>query len=314
MELLTIFLFIIVGLVILTYGADIFVNGASRIAVRFNVSPVAIGLTIVAFGTSAPEMSVNIISVIQGNPDIALGNVVGSNIFNIALILGLCGIVMPLTFSRQLIRFDIPLMVVAAVMLWFFGRDFNIGLIESIIFSVLIIGYTYLQFKGSKANEGEVEADMKAEGSAFMDIGRLVLGLGMLVGGAKLFVSGAIDGARLLGMSEAVIGLTIVAAGTSLPELATSVVATIRGHRDIAIGNVVGSNIFNIFSVLGFSGLLSPKGLSVNEHIQNIDIPLMIGVSLLTFIFAFSTKKLNRPMGVVFLFIYAGYTYYLIQK
>ncbi|HLT22821.1 MAG TPA: calcium/sodium antiporter, partial [Bacteriovoracaceae bacterium] len=279
-----------------------------------NISPVAIGLTIVAFGTSAPELSVNIISVMQGNPDIALGNVVGSNIFNIVLILGLCGVIMPLTFSRQLIRFDIPLMIVASVMLWIFGRDFKIGFIESAIFAALIIGYTYLQFKSSKANVGEVEEDIKAEGSVLMDVGRLLLGLGMLIGGAKLFVSGAVDGARLLGMSEAVIGLTIVAAGTSLPEVATSVVATIRGQRDIAIGNVVGSNIFNIFSVLGFSGLLASQGLSVNEHIQNIDIPLMIGVSLLTFIFAFSTKKLNRPMGAIFLLIYIGYTYYLIQK
>ena len=309
-----IILFIVIGLVVLTYGADIFVNGASKIAVRFNISPVAIGLTIVAFGTSAPELSVNIISVMQGNPDIALGNVVGSNIFNIVLILGLCGVIMPLTFSRQLIRFDIPLMIVASVMLWLFGRDFKIGFIESAIFAALIIGYTYLQFKSSKANVGEVEEDIKAEGSVLMDVGRLLLGLGMLIGGAKLFVSGAVDGARLLGMSEAVIGLTIVAAGTSLPEVATSVVATIRGQRDIAIGNVVGSNIFNIFSVLGFSGLLASQGLSVNEHIQNIDIPLMIGVSLLTFIFAFSTKKLNRPMGAIFLLIYIGYTYYLIQK
>ncbi|HLW56551.1 MAG TPA: calcium/sodium antiporter [Bacteriovoracaceae bacterium] len=309
-----IILFIVIGLVVLTYGADIFVNGASKIAVRFNISPVAIGLTIVAFGTSAPELSVNIISVMQGNPDIALGNVVGSNIFNIVLILGLCGVIMPLTFSRQLIRFDIPLMIVASVMLWIFGRDFKIGFIESAIFAALIIGYTYLQFKSSKANVGEVEEDIKAEGSVLMDVGRLLLGLGMLIGGAKLFVSGAVDGARLLGMSEAVIGLTIVAAGTSLPEVATSVVATIRGQRDIAIGNVVGSNIFNIFSVLGFSGLLASQGLSVNEHIQNIDIPLMIGVSLLTFIFAFSTKKLNRPMGAIFLLIYIGYTYYLIQK
>jgi len=314
MEILMIILFIVIGLVVLTYGADIFVNGASKIAFRFNISPVAIGLTIVAFVTSAPELSVNIISVMQGNPDIALGNVVGSNIFNIVLILGLCGVIMPLTFSRQLIRFDIPLMIVASVMLWIFGRDFKIGFIESAIFAALIIGYTYLQFKSSKANVGEVEEDIKAEGSVLMDVGRLLLGLGMLIGGAKLFVSGAVDGARLLGMSEAVIGLTIVAAGTSLPEVATSVVATIRGQRDIAIGNVVGSNIFNIFSVLGFSGLLASQGLSVNEHIQNIDIPLMIGVSLLTFIFAFSTKKLNRPMGAIFLLIYIGYTYYLIQK
>lgn len=314
MEILTIIAFIVVGLVVLTYGADIFVNGASKIAARFNISPVAIGLTIVAFGTSAPEMAVNIISVVQGNPDIALGNVVGSNIFNIVLILGLCGVIMPLTFSKQLIKFDIPLMIIAAVMLWIFGRDFKIGFIEALIFSALIIGYTYLQFRGSSANKEEVEADLEIKDKPIMDIGRLLIGFAGLVGGAKLFVEGAVDGARLMGMSEAVIGLTIVAAGTSLPEVATSVVATIRGQRDIAIGNVVGSNIFNIFAVLGFSGLLAPNGLSVNEHIQNVDIPLMIGVSFLTFIFAFSAKKLNRPMGIVFLAIYIGYTYYLVQK
>lgn len=314
MEILSIALYIIFGLVVLTYGADVFVNGASNIAARFNISPVAIGLTIVAFGTSAPEMSVNIISAIQGNSDIALGNVVGSNFFNIALILGMCGVIMPLTFSKQLIAFDIPLMIFAAALLWFFGRDFNIGFIEAAIFAALIVIYTIFQFKSSKANPQENEVEMIVEGSVLLDLGRLVLGLGMLIAGAKSFVTGAVDGARLLGMSEAVIGLTIVAAGTSLPELATSVVATIRGKRDIAVGNVVGSNLFNIFAVLGFSGLFVPQGLPVNEHIQNVDIPVMLGVSLLTFIFAFTAKKLNRPMGVLFLLIYAGYTYYLIQK
>ncbi|HLT21864.1 MAG TPA: hypothetical protein VKZ84_00405, partial [Bacteriovoracaceae bacterium] len=152
MEILSIILFMVVGLVILTYGADIFVNGASQIAVRFKISPVAIGLTIVAFGTSAPEMAVNIIAVMEGTPDIALGNVVGSNFFNIVLILGLCAVIMPLSFSKQLINFDIPLMIIAAVMLWFFGRDFNIGFIEAAIFTILIISYTVLQFKVSRSN------------------------------------------------------------------------------------------------------------------------------------------------------------------
>lgn len=313
MEILKIIGFIVVGLVVLTYGADVFVDGASKIAARFKISPVAIGLTIVAFGTSAPELAVNIISVMNGNPDIALGNVVGSNFFNIALILGLCAVIMPLTFSKQLIRLDLPLMNFAAIMLWVFGRDFNIGLIESAIFTALIIAYTIMQFKISAANPQEVEVELEVTGSAALDIGKFIFGLIMLVAGAKLFVEGAIDGARLLGMSEAVIGLTIVAAGTSLPEVATSVVATIKGQRDIAIGNVVGSNIFNIFAVLGFSGLLAKNGLPINQQIQSVDIPVMIGISLLTLVFAFTTKKLNRPMGVLFLLIYVGYTYYLIN-
>lgn len=313
MEIFKIIGFIVVGLVVLTYGADVFVDGASKIAARFKISPIAIGLTIVAFGTSAPEMAVNIISVMNGNPDIALGNVVGSNFFNIALILGLCAVIMPLTFSKQLIRLDLPLMNFAAIMLWVFGKDFNIGFIESAIFTALIIGYTAMQFRISAANPQEVEVEMEVTGSATMDIGKFIFGLVMLVAGAKLFVEGAISGARLLGMSEAVIGLTIVAAGTSLPEVATSVVATIKGQRDIAIGNVVGSNIFNIFAVLGFSGLLAKNGLPINQQIQSVDIPVMIGISLLTFVFAFTTKKLNRPMGVLFLLIYVGYTYYLIN-
>lgn len=314
MEILKILGFIVVGLVILTYGADVFVDGASKIAARFKISPIAIGLTIVAFGTSAPELAVNIISVVNGTPDIALGNVVGSNLCNIALILGLCATIMPLTFSKQLIRLDLPLMNIAAIMLWFFGRDLSIQMYESVIFTLLIVAYTFMQFRISKANPQDVEVDMEVTGSASMDIVKFLIGLGMLVGGAKLFVDGATDGARLLGMSEAVIGLTIVAVGTSLPEIATSVVATIRGQRDIAIGNVVGSNIFNIFAVLGFSGLVARNGLPINEQIQSVDIPMMLGVSLLTAIFAFTAKKLNRPMGILFLLIYVGYTYYLIKK
>jgi cation:H+ antiporter len=315
METLKVLLYLIGGGLVLSYGANLFVNASSHFARRFGISPVIIGLTVVAFGTSAPELAVNVLASIQGNSDIAMGNVVGSNIFNVAFILGICAMIQALFVSSQLIRIDIPIMIIASALLWGMAKDQNISWIEGAVLFSGVILYTLLQIrlaiKGKDADK-EFEQEFSAKGSPVKDTFILIAGLALLILGAKFFVDGAVLGARILGISEAVIGLTIIAAGTSLPEVATSVAATIKGERDIAIGNVVGSNIFNIFAVIGVSALISGN-LSVNPHMASVDTTVMLVIAFLCLPFVIWRKQLDRWLGVAFFISYAGYTYYLIQ-
>lgn len=314
MEILKVMALLLIGGLILSYGASLFVSSSSHFARRLGISPVIIGLTVVAFGTSAPELAVNVLAVIQGNSDIAMGNVVGSNIFNVAFILGICALLRPLAVSAQLIRIDIPVMVVSSLLLFLFARDFSIDRTEGLVLLLGIILYNVLQvrlaIKGKNA-DSEFEKEFSVKGNPLKDTGLLLMGLGGLILGAKLFVDGAVDGARLLGLSETLIGLTIIAAGTSLPEVATSVAATMKGERDIAIGNVVGSNIFNILGVIGISGSLG-KSLSVNPHIANVDLPMMVGFAFLCLPFSYRHKELKRSVGAIFFMGWLAYTAYLI--
>lgn len=316
MEMLKVLGYLVGGGAVLSWGANLFVESASHIARRFGISPVIIGLTVVAFGTSAPELAVNVLASWQGNVDIAMGNVVGSNIFNVAFILGICTIISPLFVSSQLIRVDIPIMTFSSILLWFMASNQFISVFEGAILVAGIIGYNLLQVKlatkGKDADQ-EFEKEFSETGKPIKDIAILVGGLAMLVLGAKFFVDGAVIGARLLGMSEAVIGLTIIAIGTSLPEVATSVAATIKGERDIAIGNVVGSNIFNILGVIGISTLVSGKGLPVNPHMATIDCGVMTVIVSLCLPFTIWRKQLDRPLGFVFFSSWIIYTWYLIQ-
>jgi cation:H+ antiporter len=315
METLKVLLYLIGGGLVLSYGANLFVNASSHFARRFGISPVIIGLTVVAFGTSAPELAVNILASIQGNSDIAMGNVVGSNIFNVAFILGICAMIQALFVSSQLIRIDIPIMVIASALLWGMAKDQNISWIEGAVLFSGVILYTLLQIrlaiKGKDADK-EFEQEFSAKGSPVKDTFILIAGLALLILGAKFFVDGAVLGARILGISEAVIGLTIIAAGTSLPEVATSVAATIKGERDIAIGNVVGSNIFNIFGVIGVSALIAGN-VPVNPHMASVDTTVMLVIAFLCLPFVIWRKQLDRWLGAVFFVSWAGYTYYLIQ-
>ena len=314
MEILKVALYLLGGGAVLSFGADLFVTAASHISRRFGISPVIIGLTVVALGTSAPEMAVNILAATKGSTDLAIGNVVGSNIFNVGFILGICALIKPLMVSSQLIRIDIPIMIIASVLLWGMTRDGSLSFVDGIILTSGIGFYTFLQIKlaiKGKDADNQYEEEFSSTGKPLSNILKLVGGLVLLVAGAHFFVEGAILTARFIGLSEAVIGLTIVAAGTSLPEVATSVAATLKGERDIAIGNVVGSNIFNIFAVLGLSSLVS-KNLPVSQHMVSVDLLVMVIFSVFCLPFVIWRKQLDRSIGLALFIMWAGYTVYLI--
>ncbi|CBL46004.1 K+-dependent Na+/Ca+ exchanger related-protein [gamma proteobacterium HdN1] len=309
-------LMMVVGLVVLTIGADVLVRGASRLALLAGISPLVVGLTIVAFGTSAPELAVSVGAELSGKADIALGNVVGSNIFNVLVILGISALVAPLVVNWQLIRLDVPLMIYASVLVWLFGRDGILSLWEGSFFVLLIVGYTAFLIMQSRRETAEEQQKMAEEAGALpprssrewlINPVLIAVGLAMLVFGANWLVDGATAFARSLGVSELIIGLTIVAAGTSLPELATSVVAAIKGERDIAVGNIVGSNIFNIFCVLGVTTVLAGGDVPVSATLMAVDVPVMIGVALSCMPVFVCGYIITRWNGLVWLALYGLY-------
>lgn len=315
--MLTYFLFV-VGFVLLIKGADWLVDGASSIARKLKISNIVIGLTIVAFGTSAPELIVNIMASIRGNSDIAIGNVVGSNIANILLILGISAIIFPLAVKKGTVYKEIPLSLLAVLALWFMANDILLdgasrnvlSMIDGFIFILFFIIFLYYTFGISKATGQEEKVkELKVVTSVFM----VLAGIVALTVGGNWIVEGAILIAKQLGISEALIGLTIVAIGTSLPELATSAMAAYKKNPDIAMGNVVGSNIFNIFWILGVSALIHPINFSA---IMNFDIYFLVFTTALLFTVMFIGKKhiLERWQGVLFILIYVAYIVYLIAR
>lgn len=302
------------GLFLLLAGAEILVRGASRLAAIAGLSPLVIGLTIVAFGTSAPEFSVSLKSVFSNQAEVAAGNVIGSNIFNILFILGISALITPLNVKGKLVRFDVPVMIVLSVLVWIFSINLMIGQMEGLLmFSVLLIYIILLIYFGrtTKTNKREGISDKTGRVLTIRNLGKHLLfvaaGLVMLIYGSGWFVDGAIEAARFYGVSELVIGLTIVAAGTSLPEVFTSAIAAFRGERDIAVGNVVGSNIFNLLGVLGFTAFMSPGGLSMSTSLLSFDVPLMVFVSLLCLPIFLTGKMINRGEGAFLLVLYVGY-------
>jgi cation:H+ antiporter len=315
-------LLLVGGLVTLVIGAEILVRGASRLAAALGISPLVIGLTIVAFGTSSPEMAVSVQSALSGQVDIAVGNVVGSNIFNILFILGLSAVIVPLVVAQQLVRLDVPLMIGVSVLVWVLSLNGFIEQWEGIVLFAGIIAYTvFLIVQSRREKDKAVEAEYATEyapheprtGPRMLLNGVMAVGgLVLLVFGARWFVDGAVELARGLGMSELIIGLTIVAAGTSMPEVATSIVAAVRGERDIAVGNVVGSNIFNILAVLGLTAIVSPTSVPVASGMLTIDMPFMIAVAVACLPIFLTGHTIARWEGVVFLGYYVAYTVYLI--
>ncbi|MFC1464575.1 MAG: calcium/sodium antiporter, partial [Candidatus Brachytrichaceae bacterium NZ_4S206] len=288
MNILTLILFV-AGLALLVIGAESLVRGASRLAAAIGISPLVIGLTVVAFGTSAPEMAVSSVSALNGAADIAVGNVVGSNIFNILLILGLSALVAPLVVSQQLVRLDVPLMIGASALALLFALDGSVGRLEGVVLFAGVIAYTaFLIIQSRRESNKTVQQEYEQEFRAgpggpartALNLVLIVAGLGMLVLGSRWLVDGAIAVARALGVDEVVIGLTIVAGGTSLPEVATSVMASIRGERDIAVGNAVGSNLFNLLSVLGLTAMVAPAGVAVAPSVLAFDMPVMLVVAI----------------------------------
>jgi cation:H+ antiporter len=320
MQLLTAGL-LLVGLVGLVAGAELLVRGASCLAIAVGISPLVIGLTVVAYGTSAPEFAVSVKSAFSNNIDIAIGNVVGSNIFNVLFILGVAALIIPLVVSQQLIRIDVPIMIGASAVTWLFGLDGRIGRLEGIVFVLAAVAYTVFLIIQSRKETQAIQDEYqeafggqpeRSLGKIFLDIGLILAGLVLLVLGARALVDAAIVIARNSGVSELVIGLTIVAVGTSLPEVATSITATLKGERDIAVGNVIGSNIFNILAVLGASSIVSPDGLAVSNAASNFDIPVMLGVALACLPIFFTGNRIDRWEGFLFLAYYLVYTVYLL--
>lgn len=318
------FVVLIAGLVLLVVGAELLVRGSSKLAAILGIAPLIIGLTIVAYGTSAPEMAVSVMSSLAGQADIAVGNVIGSNIFNVLFILGISALVSPLVVTRQLIRSDVPIMIGVSILMLFFGLDGKIGRVDGIILFVGGVVYTLsLIYQGSKQkNNSESENDEfdRAYGNPearspivwVKNLAFILGGLCLLVLGSRWLVDSAIAIARTFGVSELLIGLTIVAAGTSLPELATSVIATIRGERDIAVGNVLGSNIFNILAVLGLSAIVSPDGINFSSSVIQFDAPVAIAVAFACLPIFYSGQKIDRWEGFLFIAYYFAYTGYLI--
>ncbi|MCB1967238.1 MAG: calcium/sodium antiporter, partial [Candidatus Accumulibacter sp.] len=278
-------LWFIPGLLALIIGAELLVRGASRLALSLGISPLVVGLTVVAFGTSSPELAVSVQSAWSGQVDIAMGNVVGSNILNVLFILGISALIAPLLVHRQLIRQEVPMMIGISLLLWALVADGGISRGDGLLLVVLLIGYNFLIIRQSRrdgvAASEQAPAIDTAGGRSWnahwlVQMLLIVGGMGLLVLGSNWLVEAAVTLARRLGMSEAIVGLTIVAAGTSLPEMATSIMAAVRGERDIAVGNVVGSNIFNILAVLGISASVAPGDLIVAPSILAFDLPVMV--------------------------------------
>lgn len=303
------------GLYLLTTAADWLVHGAANLARRLGVSSLVIGLTVVAFGTSMPEFVVSVDASLANNPGIAVGNVVGSNIFNIAFILGIAALIQPITCSRTVIRRDLPVMISVAALMWYLSVDNLLSRIETAAFFLLLIIYTvysYVKARQENVPEEEGAGETYIPTSLKAEIWLIFSGLVAMIAGSKLLLHGSVAIAKAAGISDEVIGLTLIAAGTSLPELATSVVAAMRGQSDIAIGNVVGSNIFNILGILGLAGMILP--LEVSQHMARIDCPYMFAVSLACLPIMRTGFSITRLEGVLLIASYIFYTWILFQN
>lgn len=303
-------LLLVFGIVVVLKSADWLTNGAVGLATRLGISQIVIGLTIVAIGTSMPEFFVSIVSAIKGTPDLAVGNIVGSNIFNVLLIVGVAATVAPITIQRGTVRRDIPIAIIASIMLMVMMLDDTISRIDALILFVAFIAFIWITLRDSKNASNEEDSSKETIGvgkSAFL----ILVGLVGLVLGSNIFVDNASSLAHSWGISDAIIGLTIVAGGTSLPELATSVVAARKGDSGIAIGNVLGSNVFNILMILGLTGLISPM------HIQNItyvDMGVMVVSMILFWLFSFTKLRIDRWEGCLMIACFLGYITWLVSN
>ncbi len=308
-------LFVAAGLAMLYFGAEWLVRGSSSLALRLGMTPLVVGLTVVAFGTSAPELLVSIKAALDGQTGMAIGNVVGSNIFNIAVVLGVAAMICPLRTQYQLIRFDLPIMLGVCVLAGVLLIDGGISRVDGVVFVGLLVGYGVASFvvakkNGNKAVDAQFEESVGSPGkSVGIDAVLVVIGIAVLVGGARFLVDGAASLARGWGVSEAVIGLTIVAAGTSTPELAATIVASMKNEADIAVGNIVGSTIYNVLCILGIASIIHPLDA---QGVTAVDVMVMIGVCALVIPLMRTGFVLKRWEGGVFLGIYAGYLGWLV--
>lgn len=312
-------IFIIVGIVLVLWGADRLTEGSVAVAERMNIPQIVIGLTVVAMGTSMPEFCVSLISALKGTPDLAVGNVVGSNIFNSLFIVGITATIAPMAILRATVMKDIPFALVASVILLMMCLDGHIGRIDAAVLFSLFMIFMFMTLKSAKINKQELEEENKLAEKALkrvpkmspaMSVVWILVGLACLIGGSTLFVEGASKLATSLGVSEAVVGLTIVAGGTSLPELATSIVSARKGSSGIAIGNVLGSNVFNILGILGVTGLICPMQL---QGITDIDLSMLVISMIMIWFFSFTKYIIERWEGLILSATFIGYIAYLIS-
>jgi cation:H+ antiporter len=303
------------GLILLAVGAEGLVRGSSSVALRMGVTPLVVGLTIVAFGTGSPEFAVSIGSALEGNTSLAMGNIIGSNITNIALILGIAAIINPLKVRAEIVRRETPVMVVVTGFLWLLLYDGELGRIDGAILTGGAVAYTFLTYYLSKQKQKKEVVEEFADAfetpktSVWLDVVLIVIGLILLVLGANFLLDGAVTIAKYFGLSDVVIGLTIIAVGTSLPELATSSLAARKGESDVALGNAIGSNVLNILAVLGITALIQPISL---EGVRTLDLGVMLGSAILLNVLLGRNFVLDRVEGSLLIIGYAVYIYTLL--
>jgi cation:H+ antiporter len=314
----------VAGLTVLVFGAELLLRGATRIAAMLGIKPILIGLTVVSVGTSAPELAVGITAVFEGKGGLAVGNIAGTNIFNILFILGLSAAIRPLPLQLQAIKLDVPVMIASAVGLYLMALDGVLNRLEGTILVAAAIAYTATLIRWSKRENAETKQEFAEEFSpealgakrgfahGAWNTLLLVSGMGLTVLGADLMVGGAVSIAQMFGVSDAIIGLTIVAVGTSAPELATTVVATLKDERDVAVGNLIGSSISNILVILGLTCIAAPRGIDVSEDVLRIDLPLAAAVAIACYPVFRSDQQVSRREGIVFFLIYLAYMTALI--
>ncbi|MBC2644423.1 MULTISPECIES: calcium/sodium antiporter [unclassified Rhodococcus (in: high G+C Gram-positive bacteria)] len=310
------------GLVVLIGGAELLVRGASRIAARLAIAPIVIGLTIVSLGTSAPELAIGIDAALTGSAALAVGNIVGTNIVNLLLILGGSAAIRSIALGIQTLRTDLPVIAFAAVLLLVLARDGQLSTLDGTILILFGFGYTAAIVRLGRHEPATVQAEFdhefapppeeKSAARLVRDFALLVGGLAIVVVGAEVLVGGAVDLARAFGVSEAVIGLTIIAIGTSAPELVTTLISTVRGDRDVALGNLLGSSVYNIALILGITALVAPGGIEVPPEVLRVDLPVMTAVALACVPVFVTGRKVSRFEGAVFVGCYALYLTYLL--
>ena len=314
--------FILAGLAVLIVGANLLVKGASQLALALGIAPLVVGLTVVAFGTGAPELAVGIQSSLANKTGLLLGNAVGSNIYNVLFILGVCAIVTPLAVAPQIIRFDIPILIGAGLTLWLMARDTVVSRTDGAVLIAGLIVYTIFVIVQSRRETARVEKDYAAQLDEASRPDRrfwlhglfIVGGLALLTVGSDLLIRGAVAIAEAMGLAEVIVGMTVVTLGTTAPELSACLVAAWKGQRDIAVGNIVGSNLFNILAVVGVGGAVAPHGVEVGERMISFGIPVMTAVQFACLPIFFAGRAIRRWEGVLFLFFFALYLAFLVLE
>lgn len=313
---------IVLGLAALVGGAELVVRGGSRVAAGLGINPIVIGVTVVSIGTSAPELAVGVEAAMKGNGSLAVGNIAGTNVVNILLILGLSAALRPLAMHSQTLRLDLPVMVAAAALVAILARDGSLSRVEGVVLAACAVAYTVVIVRTARRERAFVMQEYEREHAARADeepsvnllwnTALLLGGIAVVVVGADLLVDGATGLARSQGVSDALIGLTIVAVGTSAPELVTTIVSTIRGERDIAIGNLLGSSVFNLFLILGVTAAVPAGGIAVEAELVRVDLPVMLAVALLCIPIFFTGRRVSRWEGFAMVGLYGGYLAYLL--